>query len=151
MKIVYILRGLPGSGKTHLAQSMRVGHPDVALVSADYFFIKDGWYHFDPRDLPQAHAVCLGQFLSRLSMGKSVIVDNVNSRIWGYQNYITIAQMFGYEVHILEIECPDQETLERFHSRNVHGVPLLSMERMWDQWQPDGRAEAVHPSDVCAV
>ena len=151
MKSVYILRGLPGSGKTHLASSMKATNSNMAVVSADDYFMKDGAYQFDPRDLPQAHACCIARFLEHISAGKNVVVDNVHSRIWEYQNYITIALLFGYEVSVLEIECPDQETLERFQARNVHGVPLFSMERMWTRWEYDQRAKTAHLLEVTAV
>ena len=54
MAELFIVRGLPGSGKTSL------GHKLALLVySADDFFTdEEGRYNFDPSQLGEAHAAC---------------------------------------------------------------------------------------------
>jgi ABC-type proline/glycine betaine transport system ATPase subunit len=56
--ILFIIRGLPGSGKSTLGRSIRGlsgGVPDC-LSADDYFVGADGVYRFSPSGLPGAHA-----------------------------------------------------------------------------------------------
>ena len=41
-RVVFVLRGLPGSGKTHLAGRIARTYPGAVICSADHFFMKDG-------------------------------------------------------------------------------------------------------------
>lgn len=65
---IYILQGLPGSGKTTWARNKKesaksVNH-QVDIVSADDFFTdSDGRYVFRPTDLGLAHGKCLRKFV----------------------------------------------------------------------------------------
>ena len=60
MKILYLLRGLPGSGKSSVAKSLmnaQTGH-----VEADMFFMDNkGNYNFDVSKLEEAHKWCQKQ------------------------------------------------------------------------------------------
>ena len=56
MKKLYIVRGLPGSGKSTFAEAL-VGS-DFLVCEADKYFIVDGEYKFDATKLRQAHEWC---------------------------------------------------------------------------------------------
>ena len=53
MKILYIVRGIPGSGKSTFANSL--GCP---VFEADMYFMKDGEYKFEADKLKLAHNWC---------------------------------------------------------------------------------------------
>ncbi|XP_058999777.1 NEDD4-binding protein 2-like 1 isoform X4 [Mustela lutreola] len=55
-KHLYLLRGLPGSGKTTLARQLQHDFPRALIFSTDdYFFREDGAYEFNPDFLEEAH------------------------------------------------------------------------------------------------
>nr|XP_048275151.1 NEDD4-binding protein 2-like 1 isoform X4 [Myodes glareolus] len=55
-KHLYLLRGLPGSGKTTLAREMQRDFPRAMIFSTDdFFFREDGAYEFNPDFLEEAH------------------------------------------------------------------------------------------------
>jgi len=55
MKTLTIMRGLPGVGKSSaLSSKIQAGHRPF-IVSTDHYFLLDGFYHFDPTKLGQAH------------------------------------------------------------------------------------------------
>lgn len=64
-----LIRGLPGSGKTTLAEQIMKEWKEIRdgrgrqvksckLIAADDFFMVDGEYKFDPSKLSEAHAWC---------------------------------------------------------------------------------------------
>ena len=73
--LVTIMCGVSGSGKS----TYSIGKGEV--VSADFFFQKDGIYNFDKTKLHLAHAECLRNFVFHLIEGKNnIVVDNTNLR-----------------------------------------------------------------------
>jgi predicted kinase len=149
MNKVIIMRGLPGSGKSHHIEE---NHPNAYVCSADFFFerraLKENKTYeevFDWRDLQEAHAICLNDFIIALANNEPVVVvDNTNTTHKEYMNYIAIATCLAdYEVEIIEVPCPDRAALKKFHARNSHGVPWKSMVGMYDRWEDDDRAESV--------
>ncbi|XP_036157057.1 NEDD4-binding protein 2-like 1 isoform X6 [Myotis myotis] len=55
-KHLYLLRGLPGSGKTTLARQLQHDFPRALIFSTDdFFFREDGTYEFNPDFLEEAH------------------------------------------------------------------------------------------------
>jgi predicted kinase len=156
-KKVIIMRGLPGSGKSHYVEENYADacshNPNGGYVcSADHFFerlaLKEGKTYeevFQPWMLSQAHADCLYEFITALAANEPVvIVDNTNTTHWEYMNYIAIATCLAdYEVEIIEVPCPGIQSLKKFHTRNSHGVPWESMLMMFDRWEKDDRAVSV--------
>jgi len=58
-KNLYIVRGLPGSGKTKLAEDLANDIPSAVVHSADHFFEKkDGSYTWNPKQAWIAHKTC---------------------------------------------------------------------------------------------
>ena len=55
-KNLYLLRGIPGAGKSTLAKQLGDSH-----FETDGFFMVDGEYKFDPTKLREAHQWCQSQ------------------------------------------------------------------------------------------
>ena len=154
MKKIVIMRGLPGSGKSHYVAE---NYADAYVCSADNFFErlarKEGKTYeevFQPWMLSQAHAECLHEFVIALASNEPVVVvDNTNTTHWEYMNYIAIATTLAdYELEIIEVHCPNAGWLNVFYERNSHGVPWRSMEMMWSRWEHDDRAIIFQPNEI---
>ena len=140
------MRGLPGSGKsTYILEN----YPESTPVSADFFFDelaeRQGKTYtevFDPSLLYEAHQQCWRDFMMAIAANAEFVVDNTNTRLAEYKNYVLMAKLFGedYECEIIEIECPDTRTLNKFHARGTHGVPKETMRAMRNRWEEDPRA-----------
>lgn len=121
----FILRGIPGCGKSAFAKALAVSD-GAAIVSADAYFEKRG-IAFDPRLIGEAHASCFREFL-RLASAKSrdIIVDNTNLMAWEIAPYYLGSTALGYDPGIVEIECDPKTAF----GRQLHGVPAAAHERM---------------------
>lgn len=118
MKTLYIIRGLPGSGKTTLANKFA---PAANACADDYFTSAQG-YQFDAGKLTEAHEDCLARIREYLRQGiDEVAVHNTFVLHEHVAPYIVLAREFGYYYNIL---------ICRSHFGNVHGVPPDVIRRM---------------------
>jgi hypothetical protein len=140
--VLFIVRGLPGSGKSSLAKHLAPAH---AQFSADDFFIRDGLYSFDRSKLPDAYAQCQlraaeGLCKSRdLGYPYAVAVANTFVASWEIYPYIRIAADIGSEITIISLFDAGLSDAD-LSARCVHGVPEAVIASM--------RARYVHALNI---
>jgi len=118
-KILYIVRGLPGSGKSTFAKS-------IAPVNfeADMFFMNDGEYKFDFSKIKEAHQWCQESTQDAMVSGSpKVAVSNTFTQEWEMKPYYEMAEKYGYMVFSVIVE-------NRHGGKNVHGVPEATLDNM---------------------
>ena len=119
MAVLILLRGLPGAGKTSLAQEL--GWP---YFEADQFFTnEDGVYSFDATQLPEAHAWCFEEATKALSKGINVIVSNTSTRESEVNKYQRYCEDQGHTFYSLIVE-------NRHFGASEHPVPLQKIQEM---------------------
>lgn len=130
MNTVFIMRGIPGSGKSAAIEYLT----PATVVSADNYFTNfQGEYNFDRTKLGAAHNQCREKFLTALEGRCSpIVVDNTNIKREEWEWYKGRAKQFGYQVITCTIESWDAE---KCHKRNSHGVPLDVIERMGREFE----------------
>lgn len=133
-RLLILLRGVPGAGKSTFAQHM---WSDGVIFEADKFFIEpDGAYQFRPERLKDAHEWCRGQVQAameqnHLTAGQhypEIVVSNTFTQEWEMQAYLDLANQFQYHVVSLIVE-------NRHGGKNVHGVPEEKVQQMRDRFQ----------------
>lgn len=122
MKTVYILRGVPGCGKSSVADELhsnasRTGRTALICSSDDFFMDHDGNYNWDLEKLGHAHMWCMHEFKCGLADGIDVvIVSNTNIHSSDVKAYHDVAKEVGYMIFVL--------TVENWHDgEDVHNVP----------------------------
>jgi predicted kinase len=122
MNKLILVRGLPGSGKTTYAKTLK----KYILIEADTFFEDDnGWYNFDPKKLPEAHHFCKKVTKILLESGQNVVVANTFTQLWELQPYIDMAVELGLSYKIIRMNS----TYE-----NIHHVPEDTIKKMKDRF-----------------
>ena len=129
---LYILRGVPGSGKTTLANLMTIAFNTVnvhavAYAADDFFTDENGNYKFDRKRLGESHDWCQDKVLTDMRARIPVIiVHNTFTRRFEIDPYTDMAQESGYITN--EIVCKGRWM-------NEHGVPdevILNMQNRWE-------------------
>ena len=131
--VLFLVRGLPGSGKTSFASAI---WNDYAVCEADKFFYdKEGNYNFDPSKLKEAHSWCKNEVESRMIEHQNnqqyypeIAVSNTFTQEWEMEDYFKLAEKYEYKVVSLILE-------NRHGSQNVHGVPDEKLQIMKDRFQ----------------
>ena len=123
-KIAYIIRGLPGSGKTTLANELTKHN-----VAADNWFDIHNKGVFDAKYLKDAHQFCEDEFTIYCNEQLPVVaVHNTFVKTWQYQKYVDIAKERGYQVFVI--------TVHNHHgSQSIHGVPKNKIDEMKSNFQ----------------
>jgi predicted kinase len=134
MKELFLLRGLPGSGKTTLANS--IVESDFLVCEADkYFYDKEGNYDFDGSKLKDAHEFCrntvetyMKDSLVNDQFYQKIVVSNTFTQEWEMQPYFDLAEKYGYRVYSLIVE-------NRHGGVNEHGVPEEKLVQMKNRFE----------------
>jgi hypothetical protein len=120
---LYLIRGLPGSGKSTFAWQLFKNRLVQRMYEADDYFTDAGVYQFDPTKLEQAHQQCKRNTWLALYEGMSVSVSNTSCAEWEVETYATIAK--ETEANFVSI------ILENRHDgKNIHGCPDAKVEQM---------------------
>jgi predicted kinase len=122
--LFYILRGVPGCGKSTVAKNLAGEHG--AVCEADNYFISDydGVYRFDAKKLGLAHGWCRDITRNAMEAKRPVIVlSNTNTNPNDFASYEEMAKEFGYTVFHLIVE-------NRHGGTDSHNVPEISLIRM---------------------
>jgi predicted kinase len=129
-KSLLILRGLPGSGKSSLAEILDI----KAVCCADDYFVRDGKYLWNIDKLYAAHMWC--ERKCRRFMKKQInliVVTNTFTSARELRPYEDLARQFGYKFFSVVVENRhggknshgvSEETLEKFKNRLMNNIEL---------------------------
>jgi predicted kinase len=131
-KELYIVRGIPGSGKSTFAKSIC---KPWQHVETDMFFMKNGEYKFDASKLKVAHQWCKNKvhIMMRptpwnLLFNRTIVVSNTFTQEWEMKTFLVLARRFRYKVYTVIVE-------NRHGGKNLHGVPEDKLQIMKDRFE----------------
>jgi len=147
MKTAYILRGIPGCGKSSLSDELHsnasmTGRTALICSSDDFFMDHDGKYNWDFDKLGHAHMWCKQEFKNGIAEGIDVvIVSNTNIHTSDVKAYHDVAKDGGYMVFVL--------TVENWHDgTDIHDVAIEVKLAMSDTLRQNIKGFAMPMVDV---
>lgn len=127
MSYLYIIRGLPGSGKSTYVNKTLNNFDDLLLIEADMFFEDvNGNYNFDPSLIKQAHEWCYKTCQELLKQGKKVAVANTFTRLWEFTKYINLAKTLEINYEVIKMET---------QYASIHNIPKETIKMMKDRFE----------------
>jgi hypothetical protein len=142
---LYILRGLPGSGKSTLVELLRDNGQLSCLdwLSTDRFWIRpNGDYDFNPKLIGKAHDWNFGCFKWSMSEHNinppsQIVIDNTDTTYWEFKKYIEHAVSVNPSIKIILLEpaTPWKFDAEKCAEKNTHNVPPETIVKMLNRWE----------------
>jgi predicted kinase len=124
-KVIVIVRGVPGSGKTTFAEL--IGR--AICTADDYFTDSHGNYSWTPDNVGKAHSWCQRKCERFLKKSITpVIVANTSTTERELRPYYDLARRYGYKVFSVIVE-------NRANTKNIHNVPDETIQKMKDRFQ----------------
>jgi predicted kinase len=130
MKNLYLLRGLPGSGKSTLSEQLGGSH----FETDKYFVGENGEYNFDGSKLKEAHQWCQDSVANAMVLNhttgenETIVISNTFTQEWEMKPYMDMAKEWGYRVFSIIVE-------NRHGGVNQHGVPDEKLQQMNDRFE----------------
>ncbi len=125
-----IVRGLPGSGKTDLAELLAdvPGFEAPVFSADDYFTDRYGNYNWNPAKIGEAHAGCkLKTEDAMMEDTPKIFVANTFTQEKEIKPYQELAKKYGYRFVSVVVE-------NRHGSKSIHNVPEGTVEKMKDRF-----------------
>jgi predicted kinase len=118
-KILIIVRGIPGCGKSTFAKLLGKN-----ICTADDFLMENGVYIWSPEKAGGAHLACQSKVKGHMKSGDSpIIVANTSTTLRELKPYYELAEEYGYKVFSVIVE-------NRHGGINEHDVPEETLEKM---------------------
>lgn len=145
--IMYIIRGIPGSGKSELALTLACSDHNGRygiVCEADKFMVDDyGNYKFDKDKLAEAHRQCFIQAVTTACWGtNNIIISNTNIDGWEYTKYLHLAFIFDMDVQIITLDS----TFNSIHTNDDNVIKA-----MLKRWDNAAKPRDVFTAAVCTV
>lgn len=141
-KVMVLMRGCPGSGKSHqatniLCQCYENTNVNEFIFSTDKFFINKhtGRYCFNRSKLTIAHQWTYENVQKAVQNEITpVIIDNTNTEAWEMEVYVKLGVNNGYWIEIIEPNSEWAWDKEELFKKNIHNVPYINIISMLQRY-----------------
>lgn len=125
---LYLIRGLPGSGKSTFATTLADALDCNHYEHDQYLYTEEGEYVWTEGRMAWAYRQCLRDTEATMLEGEPVVVSNVFPNGKSLKNYRKLAEKYGYQVTYVVVE-------NRRGGQNIHNVPEEALKGMREAFQ----------------
>jgi predicted kinase len=129
-KNLILLRGLPGAGKSSLANILSENGKYPVFAIDNYFTNKiTGEYVFNFAENYLAYQQCESLCKQAIAQGiTKVFIDNTFTLDWELTPYFKLAAHYDYTLYVI--------TVEKYHdNKNVHDISQEQLEKMAEKYK----------------
>ena len=140
MRNLVLIRGVPGCGKTTIADMLSWFKSSVTYCTDDMFMVGSK-YKFDPSKLGEYHAAVVQKVKDvmvdrqfEIGSGEdlltptTIVVHNTFTQEWEMKPYFELAETFGWRVHTIIVE-------NRHGSKSIHDVPDAALKAQKERFE----------------
>ncbi len=138
MSTLYLVRGLPGSGKSTYAKRLVIDDAAHIYFEADMYHMVKDKYVFVGENIKAAHEWCFQSTRIFLNYGDDVVVSNTFTQLKEMQRYLDLVDHSRYV-----IRCTG-------NYGNIHNVPADVLEKMKARFE-DYPGEIIYEGDARKV
>ena len=130
-KVLFLIRGLPGSGKSSIVKLLKEKYTGKSVVcsSDDFWIQEDGSYKWCKEKLSEAHEWCQAKARDACKANTPVvIIDKTNVKRSEWDFFVEVANLNSYTVVLVSPKTPWCLDAVELAKRNVHSVPVEAVE-----------------------
>jgi len=145
-KELFIIRGLPGSGKTSLAKSILDNGAGIIHSSDDYFTDERNVFRFNKLKINDALKFNQQQCEESCRKGiLRIIVDDNHVKRWSVKPLIETGKKYNYKIIIREPETSWWKTrnVNEMAKRTKHKYPISVIKKLLEMWDTDFSIESI--------
>ena len=166
-KILWIMRGVAGSGKSHKAKQL--AGSTGAIFGTDDYWEPNYVQNFNAaianntiqQKLSEYHQKNYERAIQAMQKGITpIVIDNTNIRKRDFERYVQAGESLGYEVRFAESDHPEwkkirpfiphdvekmQQAAQFFHRNNQHGVPANAIYKMMSSFEESSLRQLLQP------
>jgi predicted kinase len=121
--ILFIVRGLPGSGKTTFVKENKI---ECLHLEADMLCYKAASYQWRGENVKENHETCFEIAKLVFSRGADLCISNTFTQKWEFAHYVHLAKSLGYCVEVYRMD-------DDFG--NTHSVPEEIVQKMKNRFE----------------
>lgn len=126
--MLYIFRGLPGSGKSTAANALGC----IVVEPQDHWSHRHGKYRWIADEADEASSRSLWLVEKLMQLEYDIAIAEVLTKLDHVEPYLELARDHGYMYEVKDIYI----TIGDAASRNTHGVPEEHIKKMLEEWEP---------------
>lgn len=130
-----VLRGLPGCGKSTLAQNIVKEYPDAVVISNDKLRIVDNIYNYDVTKNSEIYKYNYSLLVkSLLAKVELIIIDNCNLNLEMLEKYAELAKNNNYNYIQLAFKKPEFKDLYQSYQNSKNGISFSSYKNLYKNY-----------------